>query len=610
MTLALTLALLLSLHTWADLCQLLDSRQADFVTAPHSPQLQTPIVFQDSVAIRVFTDDKVREYFKAQADKPLLNQMGPRLTDLKQLADARPKWGKNSPPPWLDVNPYQLSSPEVESYIYDNYELPSEVPRSQNFSDFQWRPHHPLLTPRNHIIDPTSLVGKALQNIHETWTLLLRPGQPEGEQETSLLSVPKDYISAGGRFREMYFWDSYWIMKGLIESGYDDLAKGMLENFIYLFETYGIIPNGNRFYYLSRSQPPVLMEMVLLFKEHGILNFTRLNPRHQGLRHNAEESLLEARILDVAQKYYERIWKGTDRFVSEYHLFRYWDDSMVKIRPERGLMEPASLEGHGHKVFGEAAWDFSYTRFKDRPQDFLPVDLNSLLVNYTRSLSDILKESGADLDLQKHYLSESQNIQRSIENYLFHNDENLFVDYDMKEAALSETITAASFWPYLYLHFPDPLPPSSSTQAKQLKRLLEHLKPLGYLGLRTTNREGAGQWDGSWTWAPLVETAYQALKRHQLHEEALSLAEDFSLMVLFQYYTNGYKFFEKYWSLDGSIEIPPDSLIYGNEIGFGWTNGVLSLLIHELQRVNRLNHLNERLLQRLPDRFAAHRIAP
>ena len=95
------------------------------------------------------------------------------------------------------------------------------------------------------------------------WTYLTRPPDTSAIQG-SLLPLPNPYVVPGGRFREIYYWDSYFTMLGLAESGRIDLVKDMIENFAYLIDTYGHIPNGNRSYYLSRSQPPYFSSMVML----------------------------------------------------------------------------------------------------------------------------------------------------------------------------------------------------------------------------------------------------------------------------------------------------------------------------------------------------------
>ena len=114
--------------------------------------------------------------------------------------------------------------------------------------------------------DPTRSLKEHIDNL---WPVLTREPQ-DHIPWSSLLALPQSYIVPGGRFSETYYWDSYFTMLGLAESGREDLLKCMADNFAWMIEIYGHIPNGNRTYYLSRSQPPVFALMVELFEEDGV----------------------------------------------------------------------------------------------------------------------------------------------------------------------------------------------------------------------------------------------------------------------------------------------------------------------------------------------------
>ncbi len=83
---------------------------------------------------------------------------------------------------------------------------------------------------------------------------------------SSALPLPEPYVVPGGRFRELYYWDSYFTMLGLAQSGRQDLVQDMISDFGWLIDRYGHIPNGTRTYYLGRSQPPFFFEMVALLQ--------------------------------------------------------------------------------------------------------------------------------------------------------------------------------------------------------------------------------------------------------------------------------------------------------------------------------------------------------
>ena len=110
----------------------------------------------------------------------------------------------------------------------------------------------------------TDTTKNLTEHINSLWPVLTREGDKAVEGST-LIPLPHPYIVPGGRFREIYYWDSYFTMLGLKESGREDMIKNMLDNFVYLIDEIGHIPNGNRTYFISRSQPPFFAQMVALY---------------------------------------------------------------------------------------------------------------------------------------------------------------------------------------------------------------------------------------------------------------------------------------------------------------------------------------------------------
>ncbi len=165
-----------------------------------------------------------------------------------------------------------------------------------------------------YISDP-SLTLK--EHIDKLWPVLTREPQ-DHIPWSSLLALPQAYIVPGGRFSETYYWDSYFTMLGLAESGREDLLKCMADNFAWLIETYGHIPNGNRTYYLSRSQPPVFALMVELFEEDGVRGAKRYLD-HLKMEHAFWMDGAESLIPHQAYRHVVRMPDGS-------LLNRYWDD--------------------------------------------------------------------------------------------------------------------------------------------------------------------------------------------------------------------------------------------------------------------------------------------
>jgi alpha,alpha-trehalase len=212
---------------------------------------------------------------------------------------------------------------------------------------------------------------------------------------SSLIPLPNPYVVPGGRFREVYYWDSYFTMVGLVESGRRDLVRSMLDNFAHLIRTVGHIPNGNRTYYLSRSQPPYFAAMV-------------------GLYARAADSVQALRYLDALEAEHTFWMTGATglrpgeafrrvvRLPSGAVLNRYWDDR-PEPRPEaykpdfeiaRSVRDADRERFYRNtKATAESGWDFSSRWMRDSSDlrtletiDLVPVDLNSLLYHAERTI--------------------------------------------------------------------------------------------------------------------------------------------------------------------------------------------------------------------------------
>lgn len=575
-------------------------------------QMQVAEVLEDPFVLEATGSDVFREYILAQKNG--------KLEDYKELADAEPRYTiKQGPSYILDSNgkpildPTLLSSAQMMEYLLRNYKLPDATVMNQAyFSAAEKKANHPLLKvmQRQGMIakdvdlqsgDLQGLIAQALRHIHNQWEVLLRENKTQGRN--TLLPMPKPYVVAGGRFREAYFWDSYWIMKGLLESGYGETAKGMLENFISLYETQGIIPNGNREYYLTRTQLPVLMEMVTLLENNGLLNFNRM--KNINISARDKKRSLEGRILNATEQYYKKIWKESSRYKSEFGLATFGDDAggdldheAIVIRPESAAREPRITEKHSQRVFAESGWDMSYSRFGKRPQDWFPVDLNMTLMGYAKKLAIINAKAG-NPSSATYFEAEAQRIKVQMDAYLFDSSTGLYVDYNFVERRLSTVITAASFFPFYFEAYSRD-PQHLAKAQRILGTLLKTLKPEGHLGIHTTNQEGPGQWDGAWTWAPLVEMSFQGLLKYGMVTQARKVAFDYCLMTVTAFHENGF-FSEKYIGKDGSIKIPEGSEIYGNETGFGWTNGTVALFLRFLAEQGDLPALERAIQKRLAE---------
>ena len=229
-------------------------------------------------------------------------------------------------------------------------------------------------------------------HLEELWEVLQRQADTK-QPNSSLLPLPKSYIVPGGRFREIYYWDSYFTMLGLMESKRFSLIENMLDNFKYLIDQYGHIPNGNRSYYLSRSQPPFFALMVdLLAQKKGPAIYKKYFSaleKEYAFWMEGSSSLKDGQA-------HRRVVRMEDGSI----LNRYWDD--IRAPRQESFAEDIntfaqtkdSMTFTNLRAGAESGWDFSSRWFADTTRlssiettNIIPVDLNSLLYAYETILS-------------------------------------------------------------------------------------------------------------------------------------------------------------------------------------------------------------------------------
>src|SRR5258705_2205355 len=390
---------------------------------------------------------------------------------------------------------------------------------------------------------------------------------------SSLLPLPYSYIVPGGRFDEIYYWDSYFTMLGLRESDEIDTIENMIKNFSSLIDRYGFIPNGNRSYYLSRSQPPFFSLMV--------------------------ELLAEVKGNQVYQEYLPALQKENNYWMNETGptkhavkmpdgsvLNRYYDQ-LDTPRPEsyRQDLETSEAPKADPKVIfrnlrsaAESGWDFSSRWFADgqnittiKTTDLIPVDLNCLLYHLEVTLASAFRvRSDAaknDLALAKEFDERAEQRKNAINEYCWSSDANWYVDCDTK-GKLSHEITLAGVAPLFFLVAPNE---RIEGMVKVLKE--SFLQPGGVV---TTLRETEQQWDAPNGWAPLQWLTIKGLQNYSHDALGKDIAERWISLNVKVFKQTG-KLMEKYdvkdvTKLAGGGEYP-------GQDGFGWTNGVLLKLI-------------------------------
>jgi alpha,alpha-trehalase len=406
-------------------------------------------------------------------------------------------------------------------------------------------------------------------HLHGLWDVLTRKPDEKGG---TLIPLPHAYIVPGGRFREIYYWDSYFTMLGLQVSGKVELMENMVKNFAYLIDNHGFIPNGNRTYYHSRSQPPFFSLMVKLLSEEkgdGILK--------EFLPQMEKEY---AFWMDGAAQLNERskTIKRVVRMANGAVLNRYFDTENSP-RPEAYVedVELAEKAGKNHKetyqhirAAAESGWDFSSRWFSDgktmstiQTTRLLPVDLNCLLLHLEQTLFDIYEKSGDDISKIKKMQAQIKQRKATIQKYFWVPDLEFYTDYQFVTNKNTQQITLAGVMP-LFFKIAD------KKQAESVAAAIGS-KFLQAGGLTTTLVNSGQQWDAPNGWAPLQWMTYKGLKNYGFDILAEKIRTNW-LATNEKVFNETGKMMEKYNVLD--TEFKAGGGEYPNQDGFGWTNGV------------------------------------
>ncbi|RCX01482.1 MULTISPECIES: alpha,alpha-trehalase [Kosakonia] len=408
------------------------------------------------------------------------------------------------------------------------------------------------------------------EHIDGLWPVLTRTTDSAGKWD-SLLPLPKPYVVPGGRFREVYYWDSYFTMLGLAESGHWDKIEDMISNFGHEIDTWGHIPNGNRSYYLSRSQPPFFSLMVELLATHD--GDEALKTWLPQMEKEYQYWMEGADTLQPGQAN-KRVVKLSDGSI----LNRYWDERDTP-RPESWLDDVTTAKNNPNRPATEiyrdlrsaaaSGWDFS-SRWMDDPNQLgtirttsiVPVDLNALMFKMEKMLARGYQAAG-DSAKASQYDALANARQKGIEANLWNEKEGWYADYDLKTKKVRNQLTAAALYPLFVNAAAKDRADKVASAAKE--RLL---KPGG---IATTTVKSGQQWDAPNGWAPLQWVATAGLQNYDQQKLAMEVSWRFLTNVQHTY-DREKKLVEKYdvsttGTGGGGGEYPLQD-------GFGWTNGV------------------------------------
>lgn len=498
------------------------TRAAD---APAAPSAQYGVLYYEVQMRRIFPDGKV-------------------------FADAVPREDPNAILAEF-LTRERLTDEELRQFVATRFDLPSE-PQAKSC--------------------PPTTRPSLTAHIAQLWPTLMRnPGPvPAG---SSALPLDQPYVVPGGRFREIYYWDSYFTLLGLNADHQDAAVLGMVADFGDLIRRYGRVPNGTRTYYLTRSQPPVFYLMAAMadaINPRGAEGRLQLMRKEYAFWMDGENRVAPGQT-------YRRVVRLADGAL----LNRYADDGELPrdesfredILTARRSQRPAAETYRDLRSAAESGWDFSSRWLGDdrdlasiQTTSILPVDLNSLLFGLETAISGDCGRLG-DERCREEFALRAAARRRAINAYFWNAKLKVYGDFNWKTRTPTNVLSAASVFPLFTVA-------ADMEKAKATSRTLG-LRLLAPGGLRTTDRKTGQQWDAPNGWAPLQWAAVVGLRNYGEGRLACEIAGRWIRTVAREYESSG-KILEKY---DVEIAGPGGGGEYPLQDGFGWTNGVTRALL-------------------------------
>lgn len=427
--------------------------------------------------------------------------------------------------------------------------------------------------------------------------------KPEELPRNGLLYLPNAYVVPGGRFNEMYGWDSYFILLGLITDGQEDLARGMVENFFFEIDHYGALLNANRTYYLTRSQPPLLAEMIRNVMEgkhapdkawlqHAYDEASKDYILWEMSAHHAGKTGLtrykdfgEGPVPEMADDsdYYKDVirWmQGHSHAAAQYlvysnrnpdakekeHLRNVSCDVDKSPVCARAILANSRLSKafyDGDRAMRESGFDtsFRFGPFSGSTEQYAPVCLNSLLYKYEVDMASFATQLGKAEDAAM-WQQRADNRRKAMQKYLW--DGHRFTDYNFVTKKHSTYHYITEFYP-LWAGW------ATKQQAAATQKHLSDYEHKGGLAM-SDNRSGT-QWDEPYGWAPTHWFAVEGLAAYGYNDDAKRIAAKFTQTVDSNFAKEG-TIREKYDMENPIDEVKVTTGYKSNVTGFGWTNAV------------------------------------
>ena len=487
------------------------------------------------------------DFFDSELFKTV--QLSGMFKDSKTFADAIPKEPIKEVIAKYHEDKHNAELFDLVKFVDDYFDIPT---------------HKDILIDENHT------------NINEyiatLWLQLEKPA--DQESAGSLLPLKRPYVVPGGRFREIYYWDTYFTALGLLQSNRIALVESLLANFVDLQARYGCIPNGNRSYYISRSQPPIIGLLVELLLPHMENKKQFLASNIAAIETEYQFWMQGHELLSANKVEHKRVVTMPDGSF----LNRYWDDN-ASPRPE-SYREDVELLSESNPVNAQAfyrniraacesGWDFSsrwlgsdHSLASIRTTRIVPVDLNCLLYKQEMLLANYYEVLG-DFEDSLVYTNNATKRKNAINRYMWSGNDNFFMDYDLDAQNQSPVKSLAGVLP-LFVEL------ASSNQSEKVAKVIEQ-QFLQKGGLITTLESSSQQWDSPNGWAPLHWFAVQGLVKYEKQALADIITQRW-LNTVEVYFKQTGKMMEKYNVCQQSDKAEGGE--YDVQEGFGWTNGV------------------------------------
>ncbi|PPK86102.1 alpha,alpha-trehalase [Neolewinella xylanilytica] len=470
---------------------------------------------------------------------------------------------------FVDMVPKSSAADIMQAYEEerqgDDFDLRAFV--QQHFS--------PPVTPTN---DFSSQGRRSItEHIGALWPVLTRGAHRDEGSAGSLIVLPEPYVVPGGRFREVYYWDSYFTMLGLAAAGRDSLVREMVENFAYLIDEIGFIPNGNRTYYLTRSQPPFFAHMVnLLASLEGdrvyVEFLDQLKAEHAFWMDGAAAVSATNRAVNHV------VWMADSTYLNRYYdtgdrpRAESYREDVLTIRESQ---RDSQVVARHLRSAAESGWDFSARWFADGETlstivttDLLPPDLNALLYH----LEHTIAEHTEFVPEREAWERRAERRRAAIEEFLWNPESQWYEDRNWTTGDFTGYLTLAGVYP-LFTGV------AADEHAAAVARTLED-RFLAPGGLRTSLQRTGQQWDAPNGWPPLQWMAYAGLERYGYEDLATDVRNRW-MENNERVYANVNKMVEKYNVEDITLEAGGGE--YPVQDGFGWSNGVYLRMATENQ---------------------------